>query len=77
MLNRQAPRRHPRHVGADESDNPRGPVEAAVAVFFGMFRAEVTLLPTVLADGSDSDWSLIVYPAVPAEAHPEEEEKEG
>ncbi|KAK3902000.1 hypothetical protein C8A05DRAFT_34320 [Staphylotrichum tortipilum] len=76
MLDRQAPRHLPRHVGADESDSPRGPVESAVAVFFGMFRAEETRLPTTLADGSGLDWWLIAYPAVPAEAYPEEEEVE-
>ncbi|KAK3897340.1 hypothetical protein C8A05DRAFT_39109 [Staphylotrichum tortipilum] len=75
MLDRQAPL-SPRDVGADESDAPRGPVESAVAVFFGMFRSEETLLPTALADGSDWDWWLTARPAVPDEAHPEEEEEE-
>ncbi|KAK4233428.1 hypothetical protein C8A03DRAFT_38868 [Achaetomium macrosporum] len=63
VLDRRAPRPPSAQpdVGADE--NNRGPLESAVAVFFGMFRAEETLLLTTPTGGP---WRrLITHPAVP------------
>jgi hypothetical protein len=45
------------------SDRPPGPRESAVAVFFGMFRAEETLLTTTPLEGSQTN--MIMSPAVP------------
>ena len=60
MLDRRAPRAPSTPDGGANEDN-RKPLESAVAIFFGMFRAEETLLPT-----SDSPRPrLITYPAVP------------
>ncbi len=63
-LDRRAPRSPSTHNGGLANENNRDPVESVVAVFFGMFRAEETLLPTPTpTDGPR--WRLITHPAVP------------
>ena len=49
--------------GVDAGEHSQGPLESAVAVFFGMFRAEETLLTARRLKGPIEN--LITYPAVP------------
>ncbi|KAK4149157.1 hypothetical protein C8A00DRAFT_47172 [Chaetomidium leptoderma] len=51
----------PPDVGANQ--NSRGPPGSVVAVFFGMFRAEKTMLPTTPV--ASPWWQFPTYPAVP------------
>ncbi len=62
ILDRRRPRPPLSQDDAGADDNKRGPPDSAVAVFFGMFRTEETLLPTTPAE-SPGPW-LTTYPAV-------------
>jgi hypothetical protein len=63
VLDRCTPRPPSTTQRVDADEHSQGPLESAVAVFFGMFRAEETLLTARPLEGPTQN--LITYPAVP------------
>ncbi|KAL2016032.1 hypothetical protein VTK56DRAFT_4342 [Thermocarpiscus australiensis] len=63
VLDRCTPRPLSITQRVDANEHSQGPLESAVAVFFGMFRAEETLLTARPREGPPRN--LITYPAVP------------
>ncbi len=44
-------RHHSRYISSQDDENGRGPSRTAIAVFFGMFRAEEVMLPLPIPPG--------------------------